>query len=207
MKSITVPLVLLCALLPGSGASQSALPQTDQLTLTAGDVLQIEIWREKDLSGEYPVDEHGNVTLPLLGEKHVTDVPLRELREELIREYRVHLRNPSISIIPLRRVYVLGEVNKPGLYGVDPTVSLAGAIAMAGGANQVGDLRKIRVIRNGAVILDGIAAEIALSSGDVRSGDQIFVDRRSWFDRNSTFLVSALLSVTSIVVTVITQLK
>ncbi len=173
------------------------------VVLQPGDLLQIEIWREEDLSGEFLVNENGIVTLPLLGDRQVLGIALPALRDTLIAAYRVELRNPSISITPLRRVYVLGEVNEPGLHAVDPTVSLAGAVALAGGANQQGDLRRIRVIRDGQLILEGVAAETALSAVDIRSGDQIFVDRRSWFERNSNVLVSAVLGLTSIVISLI----
>jgi polysaccharide export outer membrane protein len=171
-----------------------------QLVLQPGDVVRVQIWREEDLSGEFPVNAAGRVVLPLLGERQVVGVPFEHLREALMADYREQLRNPSITITPLRRLYVLGEVQKPGLYTVDPTITLAGAVALAQGATPTGDLRHLRLIRNGQVLHERISAESSLSTADVRSGDQIFVERRSWFDRNSTFVVSALLSLTSIVV-------
>jgi protein involved in polysaccharide export with SLBB domain len=183
-------------------SAQSSTAAGD-VSLRPGDILKIEIWREEDMTGEYVVDEAGEVTLPLLGTKRVTGIAIRELRATLIEEYRVHLRNPSISITPLRRINVLGEVNKPGLYPLDPTVSLAGAVAMAGGTTPGGDLNRVRVIRDGETIRERVGAAETLTSLDIRSGDQIIVDRRSWFDRNSTFLVSAVLSVTSIVITLL----
>jgi polysaccharide export outer membrane protein len=170
------------------------------LMLRPGDMLQVQIWREEELSGEFAIDESGRVVLPLLGERQAAAVPFETLRSTLMADYRAQLRNPSITITPLRRVYLLGEVQKPGLYTVDPTITLAGAVALAQGATSIGDLRRLRVVREGRVLHEHISAESSLSTADVRSGDQIFVDRRSWFERNSTFVVSALLSLTSIVV-------
>lgn len=181
------------AQISGSGASATMLHP--------GDILKVEVWREEDLSGEFLIDESGAVTLPLLGRRQAANVPFTELKAELLSAYHAELRNPSITITPLRRVYVLGEVQTPGLYTVDPTVSLAGAVALAGGASQQGDLKRLRVIRDGNVVLNGVPAESALGRINVLSGDQIFVGRRSWFDRNSTFVVSVLLSLTSIVIT------
>ncbi len=171
--------------------------------LQPGDVLGIEIWREPDLSGQFLVNEDGTVTLPMLGDRRVIGIAVPALRDELISAYRDQLRNPSISITPLRRVYVLGEVNRPGLHAVDPTVSLAGAVALAGGANFQGDLRRIRVIRGSEEILHGIPLETALAAVDIRSGDQIFVDRRNWFERNSAVLVSSAVGLTSIVISLL----
>jgi protein involved in polysaccharide export with SLBB domain len=199
------PLILLFTLLVSQGLSAQAAPstRTPAAVLQPGDVLKIEIWREENLSGEFLVDEAGRVTLPLLGNRLVGGMTLTAVRDTLLIAYRKELRNPSISIIPLRTVYILGEVNEPGRYEVDPTVSLAGAIALAGGASQQGDLDKIRVIREGEVILRGVRAEEALDRIDIRSGDQIFVDERGWFERNSTFLVSASLGVVSIIISII----
>jgi protein involved in polysaccharide export with SLBB domain len=97
-------------------------------------------------------------------------------------------------------VYVLGEVTRPGLLALDPTMTLAGAVALAGGANREGDLSKLRIMRDGQVLMDSAGPEADLMSVDIRSGDQIFVDRRGWFDRNSTFIVSATIGIAGIIV-------
>lgn len=199
----TVLLALL--VLPTAVAAQDAAPSPNSgsASLLPGDLLRIEIWREPDLGGEFVVDSEGDVVLPLLGERAVAGIPIAELNHILSTEYRRHLRNPSIRITPLRRVYMLGEVNRPGLLTLDLTVSLAGAIALAGGINPIGDIQRITVIRDGTAINEGMLPTHQLAEMDLRSGDQILVGRRSWFDRNSTFVVSALLSVTSIVITLI----
>ena len=203
-----ISLVLLLALaLPNAAAVAQTADATQgslaQITLYPGDVVRVQVYREQELNGEFLVDENGVVVLPLIGERKVTGIPVGQLRNELVEAYRVHLRNPSITITPLRRINVLGEVQKPGMYPIDPTVSLAGAIATAGGATPTGNLSRIRILRGDRVIRQRIGAAETLNDADIRSGDQIIVDRRSWFDRNSTFLVSAVLSVTSIVTTII----
>ena len=177
-----------------------AQPAGEVVSLQPGDALRVEVWREEDLSGTFQVDSDGVVTLPLLGSRQVTGIPLRQFRDDLIREYRVQLRNPSITITPLRRVNVLGEVNKPGLYEVDPTISLAGVVALAGGTTSAGDLSRIRILRGGQVLRERVAADVMIDAVDIRSGDQILVQQRGWFERNSTFVASLLLSVTSLII-------
>jgi protein involved in polysaccharide export with SLBB domain len=203
-------LALLWMLLAGPAAASAQVdqdeggvipaPHVEDATLLPGDALQIQIWREPDLGGTFVLDPQGAVTLPLLGRVQVAWIPLAELREMLVELYQVELRNASIEITPLRRVYVLGEVNRPGLLALDPTVTLAGAVAMAGGANPTGDLRKLRIMRDGEVLRDRVGPEQDLMSVDIRSGDQIFVERRGWFDRNSTFVVSATIGIAGIIV-------
>jgi len=169
------------------------------LQLAPGDLLKVTVWREEDLSGEFLINEDGFVVLPLLGERRVVGRPFAELRESMLVDFRAQLRNPSIDITPLRRIHVLGEVRDPGLYKADPTVSLAGIIAMAGGATPSGDLDKIRVFRDGQIRQERITPHTTLETANIRSNDQIFVEPRSWFERNIPFVVSVMFSVTGIV--------
>lgn len=184
-------------------AAQGAGNLPERVTLGAGDIIRIAVWREADMSGDFLVDELGIVTLPLLGKINVTQIPLATLRDTLIAAYSVQLRNPTITVTPLRRVFVLGEVTKPGPYAADPTVTLAGVIALAGGASPGGDLRRIRVVRDGSVITGRVTANSVLGMTDIRSNDQIFVDRRGWVDRNSAFLASGAVSLATIVITLL----
>ena len=106
--------------------------------------------------------------------------PWDALRDSLIAEYQAQLKNPSIILTPLRRVQVLGEVTRPGQYLADPTLSLAGLIALAGGATADGDLHRVRVVRAfGQTIIKSASIEGLLLHGGVHSDDQVFVDRTS----------------------------
>lgn len=195
--------ILLCGslFLPEAAPAQQG-GGAEMAALQPGDVLEVLIWREEDLSGEFPVDETGAVTLPLLGRRVVADLPLAKLRDTLIGAYTVHLNNPSITITPLRRIFVLGEVNKPGLYQANPTITLAGAIALAEGATSDGDISRIRLVREGTVVRERLGAGERLSAIDVRSGDQIYVEERGVFEKNRGLFLNSLLSlVTSIVAT------
>jgi hypothetical protein len=84
-------------------------------------------------------------------------------------------------------------------------VSLAGAVATAGGAAEQGDLRKIQIFREGNPILGGLTSADRLAGIGIRSGDQIFIGRRSWVARNSALLLTAGLSVTGIIVSIIAR--
>lgn len=196
-------LAVLLLLFAALSASAGRAAAQQQATLRPGDAIRVEIWREGDLSGEFPVALDGTVTLPLLGRQRLVEIPLEMLRDTLTSQYRVHLRNPSINITPIRRVTVLGEVQRPGLYGADPTLALAGLVALAGGATAEGSLNRIRIVRDGQVLRERVGAGETLTSADVRSGDQIIVDQKSWFARNSTFLVSTILTLGGIITSII----
>ena len=195
MRLIRLPLLLAALATLVVTPRASAQGPTD-VVLQPGDVLRVLIWREADLSGDFAVDERGRVVLPLLGVREVGGMTVAAVRDTLMADYARQLRNPSINVTPLRRVTVLGAVNRPGTYPVDPTVSLAEVVAIAGGAADDGDLRRIDIVREGSVVRERIEPGASLAAMDVRSGDQVFVGRRSWLDRNSGTLVSALLSAT-----------
>jgi len=171
--------------------------------LAPGDVIEVFHWRDEAISGEYAVDERGRVLLPMIGTWTVTGTPWPALRDSLLAAYARELREEAVRVIPKRRVLVMGFVRQPGAYLTGPTVSIAGAVALAGGASAEGDLQRIRVMREGAVLMDRASIESAQLLTPVQSGDQIFVDRRGWFDRNSPFFVSALVGLAGIVVTLI----
>ena len=178
--------------------SSQAVPAAVELRV--GDVLRVAVWREPALSGDFPVDQDGYVTLPLLGIRRADGMPWLRLRDSLLAGYRRELRTESISLTPLRRIYVLGSVLRPGLYMLDPTLGLEGAVALAGGAGLDGNLDRIRVMRDGQVFLDRIPVKATGQQYDVRSGDQLFVERRSWIDRNSTLLLTSVILLAGIVV-------
>ena len=198
-------ILLILAVAPAPAETQS-VQDPEELLLMPGDILRVVVWREPDLSGDFQVDQDGTLVLPLLGKLLVTDRAWNIVKDDLMQDYLRDLRNPSIELTPFRSVYVLGEVNLPGRYNVHPTDdNLAGAVSLASGVTSDGDVTNMRIVRDGVIILDGIAGEQRLSELGIRSGDQLFIGRRGWLDRNSTFIASAVLSLTGIVVAILTS--
>lgn len=158
-----------------------------------GDVLKLWIWREEDMSGEFPVPESGVVVFPKIGPRKVTDVPTAELKASIVAEYEKYLRNPAIEITFLRRVNVLGAVNEPGVYTLDETMTVAHALAKAGGARPDGRTDQVQLLRDGQQLLGKISQRTRIADLPIQSGDQLFVPERGWIARN-TALVATLLS-------------
>ena len=196
-------ILLILAAAPAPAETQS-VQDPEELFLMPGDILRVVVWREPDLSGDFQVDQDGTLVLPLLGKLQVTDRAWNIVKDDLMQDYLGDLRNPSIELTPFRSVYVLGEVNLPGRYNVHPTNdNLAGAVSLAGGVTSDGDVTNMRIVRDGVIVLAGIVGEQRLAELGIRSGDQLFIGRRSWLDRNSTFLASAVLSLAGIVVAIL----
>jgi len=163
-------------------------------------MVRLRIWREPDLSGEYPVDERGEVVFPKIGPMLVTRLSADSLRLQLVQTYSTYLRDPSIEVTLLRRVNVLGAVRTPGLYQVDQTQTVADVLAKAGGAMPDGRPDRVELIRDGARVGIRLDRKAKLFDSRIQSGDQLWVPQRSWFARNSGPLVVAGITATAIVV-------
>jgi polysaccharide export outer membrane protein len=171
--------------------------------LRPGDLVRLSIWREPDLSGEFQVHENGEIVFPKIGPLRVTDYSPESLHRSLLSAYSVYLRNPSIEITLLRRVQVLGAVRNPGLYPVDPTMTLADVVAKAGGSTPQGNVKKFELRRGGERITGQFGADTRVTDTPLRSGDQIFIPERPWISRNSWVIVAGLSATTSILVAVL----
>ncbi|MDT8368541.1 MAG: polysaccharide biosynthesis/export family protein [Longimicrobiales bacterium] len=169
-------------------------------TLKPGDIVRLAIWREPTFSGDFTVDEAGYVTLPRIGQIQVTDFTPPELQANLLARYRTFLRNPSIEISILKRIRILGSVQQPGLYPVDATVSLADALALAGGVTPDGKQDKIELRRAGETVVTELTPESQISAMSLISGDQLFVPERSWISRNSGVFAATISAVVTIVI-------
>jgi protein involved in polysaccharide export with SLBB domain len=162
--------------------------------LRPGDVIRLRIWREPDLSGEFTVDETGVAVLPKVGPVQVGAESAASLRTKLVAAYSAFLNHTSIDVTLLRRVQVLGAVRQPGVYPVDPTMTISDVLAGAGGTTSDGDPNRLELIRDGKRIPGRIPRQSLVGESRVRSGDQIFVPERSWVRRNSGFLVGTVIT-------------
>ncbi|MFQ5889662.1 MAG: polysaccharide biosynthesis/export family protein [Gemmatimonadota bacterium] len=170
--------------------------------LRPGDAVRVEIWREPDLSGQFAVNLNGVVVFPLLGERKVTGTSADSLERQLVKEYGAYLENPSVNVTVLRRIAILGEVRKPGLYPVDATVSLTDVLALAGGVSPSGNKDDIRLIRDGRVIRRSLDGTTVIASTPIQSGDHIEVGLRSWLSRNSWLVTTTMAAATSVLIAV-----
>ena len=193
--------VLASAIVLGFSAGEGAGQQARE-HVAPGDVVRVQIWREEDMSGEFTVHEDGTVVLPKLGPFTVTGRAPEELREELIQEYQKVLRNPSIEITFLKRITVLGAVREPGLILVDPTMTVAEALALAGGTLPEGGTDRIEVVRGGERV-QTVTERTRIGELAMESGDRLFVPERSWASRNGAVVAAIITGAASIAVALI----
>jgi polysaccharide export outer membrane protein len=163
-----------------------------------GDSVKVTIWKEPDISGTFQVDENSILVLPMLGPRSVANTSAEQLRSQLIQDYSAQLKNPSISVSITRRVSVLGAVEKPGLYAVDPTMQLGDIVALAGGVTEEGSSKNIDVERGSTRLYENLELSDAVVP-NLRSGDRVVVDKRSWLSRNGKAAFATGLGVATII--------
>lgn len=178
---------------------------TSGYTLRSGDIVRLRIWREPDLSGDFPVDELGRVNLPLVGTYPVADETRESLHQKLVAAYRASVQNLSMDVIFLRRIPVIGAVRTPGLYPIDPTMTVADAVALAGGSMLSADRTSVALLRGGRVHEKNVNPAVTVSSLLMLPGDQLYVPPASGlFDRNPWMASTIIQSIVTITVAAIT---
>jgi polysaccharide export outer membrane protein len=103
----------------------------------ANDVLSVVFWREKDLSADVVVRPDGKISLPMLNDVQAVGLTPQELAESVEIAARKYVRDSGATVmvkeIHSRKVYVVGEVAKPGSFTLDDGMNVLQAIAQAGG--------------------------------------------------------------------------
>ena len=204
--SLSVAIVLAAATAHGQNPARATAVQDTTLAqsmLRPGDIVQLRVFREPDLSGDFRIDETGTVVLPHLGSVNATGGSPDSVRALIVATYSRYLRDPAITVTFLRRISVLGEVKSPGVYNADPTQSVADVLALAGGVTPDGRRDRISLIRNGHEVIAKLTPDEPLVTSPVRSGDQLYVPLKSWIARNPAAfagILSGILGATAAVI-------
>ncbi len=180
---------------PTAAAAQQPPPadSLEPLAIRPGDVVRIVVWGHQELSGEFPIDENYDLLYPLIGPINVRSLTVTQLRERLNNDLAQLFQKPFIAVTPLFRVAVLGEVLKPGLYSVDPTLTVFDVLALAGGATRDANQSKMQLLRGGENIRisvdPGSIARSTLRELGMRSGDQVVVPRKTFTFQEWSLLI------------------
>ena len=177
-------------------------------TLSPGDGIRILFYNITDpISGDYFVQKDESLMLPYLGRINLLNRGYDSVKKEIITKYSSLYRNPEISILPLLKVNILGEVRTPGFYYVTGIEKLSDLIAKAGGLTSDADVDDIFITRNDKKIeIDGqkiIESGSKIDDIGLQSGDAIYISRR-WFSGNtSTIIISSIAAVTTLIAAII----
>ncbi len=154
-KTMLAAVGLLLALSTAAGAQVRSLPTapgTPDYRFGPGDVLDVQVWGNPDLSGTFTVDPTGRIQLPLVGDVMAQGRTPQELGQDLTERFQ--LLDPSVSEVLVsisqyvsRSISVVGEVRDPGVYGFQEIPDLWSVILTAGGPTADAELGRVQIVR------------------------------------------------------------
>jgi len=131
--------------------SQSADDSSLHYSIQPGDLLEISVWREEYLEKEVVVQPDGKISFPLVGVLNAGGTTVEDVQARVTERLTQYIPDPvvTVSIKEIRgnRVYVLGQVQSPGQFIMNPTVDVVQALALAGGTTPFAELNDIKILR------------------------------------------------------------
>ena len=160
------------AVLPAQAAPAGVTPPADY-TIGADDVLEVIVWREKDLSAEVKVRPDGKVSLPLVNDIQAGGLTPEAFRAAVTTAVTKFVEAPSVTVIVKqinsRQVFVMGEVVKPGTYPLTAPTTVLQLLAQAGGPTPYAKIDEIGVMRT----VDGKTTRHLFNYKEVSRGRRI----------------------------------
>jgi len=165
-------LSLLAMALPAvvATAQQEAAQGRASYTVQPGDRLAVSVWNEPELQQELLVAPDGGIAFPLVGTMSVVGKTTVELGQEIAERLSRYIAEPlvtvTISEVLGNKIYVLGQVNLPGEFVVNPSIDVMQALSMARGTTAFASLNDVVILRRRG------SQQIAIPFryGDVSSG-------------------------------------
>ncbi|MGB0646330.1 MAG: polysaccharide biosynthesis/export family protein [Bradymonadia bacterium] len=173
----------------GGGTKTVAPPMPDMkvllqsATLGPGDVVEIRVYQEKELSGLYRVGPSGDFEFPLIGAVNATSRTPSQLVQQLTNRLKNdYLVNPQVSVFVKefnsKKIFVLGQVRKPGTFRYESEMTIVQAVTLAGGLKALASRNRIILTRveQGdekkyvipfSQISEGVVKNVFLQPGDI----------------------------------------
>lgn len=152
--TLPVAFILIFHLMPQTALAQTPETGTNQkasYAIQAGDLLEISVWREEYLEREVIVQPDGKISFPLVGTLDAAGSTVAEVQDRVAARLAQYIPDPvvTVSIKEIRgnRVYVLGQVQNPGQFIMNPMVDVMQALALAGGTTPFAELNDIKILR------------------------------------------------------------
>jgi polysaccharide export outer membrane protein len=116
-----------------------------------GDILNVKIWKEADISGTYQVRPDGKITLPLIGDIQAGDLTPLQLTEQLTKALSEFINKPEVTVaiqaVLSKKFYITGEINRPGAYALIVPITILEALSNSGGFREFANKKKIVIMR------------------------------------------------------------
>jgi polysaccharide biosynthesis/export protein len=174
------------------GTEKESLIVTSKYYIGPEDVLDINVWRNKDLSKVVMVRPDGRISLPLIGDVQASGLSPAELTADINKRLKEFVESPAVSVMVKEvnsySIFVLGQVANPSRYFLKSKTTLLQAITLAGGFTSEADRTRIAILRwqgpRTEIKLTANYMDIVLKDGAgenliLRPGDTIVVPSES----------------------------
>jgi polysaccharide export outer membrane protein len=136
---------------PGGPPTETGITPPADYVIGPDDQLKIVFWREDSLSGDVVVRPDGKISLALLNDVQASGLTPNQLRESLLGLAAKYVTDPSVTVIVKqinsRKIYITGQVNKPGTYILNDNMTVLQMLAIAGGLQEWADAGSILIMR------------------------------------------------------------
>ena len=120
-------------------------------TINPGDLLEVSVWKELDLQRQVLVRPDGAFSFPLSGDIVAEGRTVEDVRQELTARLETYIPDLVVTVtvaeIHGNKIFVIGQVNSPGVFVVNPRVDVIQALSIAGGMTPFAQLNNIKIIR------------------------------------------------------------
>ena len=150
-RTISLWVGIIAASLFSSWAAAQSFGLSDY-RLGSGDLMNIQVFGEEDLSMEIRLSDAGTISYPFIGEIKVKGMTIGELSDYITTQLKDgYLINPSVNVTisEYRQFFINGEVKDPGGFAFQPGLTLQKAVALAGGFTERASRSKIYITREG----------------------------------------------------------
>lgn len=187
MKYLIPSSVILVALLSGNPAvaaqnqtagkdaadASTSIVATPEYKVQPGDVLEISVWKEKDLQREVIIRPDGGLSFPLVGDIQTEGKNVEQLRKEITQRLSKYIPDPVVTVATKQAqgnvIFVTGRVNKPGSFISFRNLDVMQALSLAGGITPFASANSIKILRR----INGVETAIPFKYGQVENGRKL----------------------------------
>ncbi len=173
---------------PSKSTAPVSSASKNDYKIGVGDLLEVDVYDEPDLTKEVRVLTDGDVSIPLLGNVRALGRSVGELERDITLKLKEkYLVNPQVTIFvkEFSNIYVFGEVKKPGSFPLYGRMTAFEAVTLAGGFTEVANTSKVKIIRQqaGKEIVYEINVDKITKGGDtsedvdLEANDRVIVPR------------------------------
>ena len=134
-----------------AAATPAAAASDPDYVIGPEDMLNVNVWKEAEMSGTVPVRPDGKISLPLLNDVQAAGLTATQLAAQVTEKLKKYLEQPRVTVVVTqvnsRRYFVLGEVTRAGAYPLLPNMTVLQALSSAGGFTQFANSKNIYVLR------------------------------------------------------------